>query len=431
MKRITHSSSVAPALAFAFLVAIPVSGCVTSGPVLQTTRGSRSCLGQDASPSGECALPLGVVWNGTACVSISGCECEGDDCDDLYASIAECEADFTTCVECSSDTDCGATESCFFPDGACGAPGTCSPIPPSLPCDPAAEPVCGCDGETYACDAAAISAGVSIDRDGRCAPTGCTAQDATGTGACAAVFGIFWNGTACTSYSGCDCEGADCAAAYESVAACEADYASCIEPTGCDSDDDCGGDICYFAEGVCGGPGECSPIPPSLPCGPSDAEVCGCDGVTYDCHGQATSNGISIDHEGRCGPAPSCDAMEAAPEGECALPLGIVWNGATCESISGCECVGADCSLLYRSFETCEEDHRDCAEGCFSTAECGDQYCFFPDGMCGGPGECGPIPPGLPCMDTEPQVCGCDEVTYDCAGQATSAGISVQHEGPC
>ncbi len=57
-------------------------------------RANRGCMGrcgpEDAAGSGTCATDLGVVWNGTVCVPITGCTCAGADCGDLYASIEDC-----------------------------------------------------------------------------------------------------------------------------------------------------------------------------------------------------------------------------------------------------------------------------------------------------------------------------------------------------
>jgi hypothetical protein len=48
------------------------------------------CEAQVATGMGACALELGVFWDGGDCVSVSGCSCDGDDCDDGYVSIEEC-----------------------------------------------------------------------------------------------------------------------------------------------------------------------------------------------------------------------------------------------------------------------------------------------------------------------------------------------------
>lgn len=52
--------------------------------------GKAVCDGQHADPQGLCEMILGVRYNGESCESISGCSCEGKDCDRLYRSIEAC-----------------------------------------------------------------------------------------------------------------------------------------------------------------------------------------------------------------------------------------------------------------------------------------------------------------------------------------------------
>lgn len=55
----------------------------------------------------------------------------------------------------------------------------------------------------------------------------CDTADATPVGDCELFLGWSWDGHACQPLSGCDCVGADCAAATEQLADCELAHADC------------------------------------------------------------------------------------------------------------------------------------------------------------------------------------------------------------
>jgi len=103
--------------------------------------------------------------------------------------------------------------------------------------------------------------------------------------------------------------------------------------------------------------------------------VCGCDGVTYPNECEASRAGESIDHRGPC------------------------------------------------------------ERFCNSSADCdsNDEFCWFPEGSCGGPtnvpGVCMPFP--QVCPEVWDPVCGCDGSTYPNECLAAAAGVSIRHRGPC
>lgn len=65
--------------------------------------GEPVCEAQDASEGGFCRADIfyGYAYDGRTCSRISGCECVGDDCDDLYASRDDCEQAYDD--ECFAD----------------------------------------------------------------------------------------------------------------------------------------------------------------------------------------------------------------------------------------------------------------------------------------------------------------------------------------
>jgi hypothetical protein len=149
--------------------------------------------------------------------------------------------------------ECGEGEYCRFERSAsCGAadhPGVCSARPEA--CDAVFEPVCGCDGVTYANECDAASAGASVASAGEC-PSG---------GACGGL----------------------------SASRCSA------------------GEFCAFAVSRCGRgdeAGACSALPDVCPS--AIDPVCGCDGRDYDNECEAARAGVSLDHYGACSDSPDC-----------------------------------------------------------------------------------------------------------------------------
>lgn len=52
--------------------------------------GAATCTPQDAAGEGDCGRDVGVAWDGTQCVMLSGCNCTGADCTSIWRAIPEC-----------------------------------------------------------------------------------------------------------------------------------------------------------------------------------------------------------------------------------------------------------------------------------------------------------------------------------------------------
>lgn len=220
------------------------------------------CAPQLARAVGACALPLGVWWNGRRCVSISGCECEGPECDELYDSIDACQRDHADCPG-----PC-------VPQEAEGV-GACRQVLGWKFLGPICVSVSGCECAGDGCLTLYDSFEACQREHEHCDP--CEPDDARGTGPCDAIVGIAWDGRRCVELSGCECEGSDCGA-YDSIEECERAHADCrasCEPMDAQGEGPCAaivgvkwdGDRCVSMSGcscvgtdcdkLYAGPGEC------------------------------------------------------------------------------------------------------------------------------------------------------------------------------
>jgi hypothetical protein len=57
-----------------------------------------ACAPQDARGVGLCAAFFGYAWNGSSCIGLSGCSCEGADCDEAYETPEACQMARSSCA---------------------------------------------------------------------------------------------------------------------------------------------------------------------------------------------------------------------------------------------------------------------------------------------------------------------------------------------
>ena len=105
-----------------------------------------------------------------------------------------------------------------------GSRGLCVGRPSA--CPEYAEPVCGCDGTTYANSCLARAGGSDVARSGACDDP-CVPADVHAFGVCTALLGWYWDGHVCGALSGCRCEGVDCANGFATEDACSAAHTGC------------------------------------------------------------------------------------------------------------------------------------------------------------------------------------------------------------
>lgn len=147
--------------------------CGTVGGVCLPSTDAPGAVSPMAEPTSGCAVGSSPV-----------CGCDGRDYVDACAAWqagasvwleGSCAQGAPPAAPTAGDGSCGgvmcqAGEFCFTEDGSCAADGSPSGTCRSLdgPCTSSAEPVCGCDGQTYDSLCAAVRSGASVVRRGSC-----------------------------------------------------------------------------------------------------------------------------------------------------------------------------------------------------------------------------------------------------------------------
>ena len=183
----------------------------------------------------------------------------------------------------------------------------------------------------------------------------CEPQEVTGVGDCSDILGYAFNGYTCTPINGCECQGSDCDGLYLLWTQCIWAHYECADVV-CD--------LMYSAQGT----GDCDALlgyryeGPQSGCQP--AQGCECEGwlcsFLYDSKEQCHASHRTCETNAFWG----CPPWQTAPEGTCEKLLGYTFDGERCEPLTGCTCVGSDCSLVDTNIEICEKRTRDCTGRC-------------------------------------------------------------------
>ena len=242
-----------------------------------------SCIPIACETNDECEVG-GYFCRKDGCDGLGHCQPKPDACLAVYEPVCGCDGQTysNSCVAASAGVNvasagacedsicggllgvpCAAGHFCELPAGSCNSAdmqGIC--VATSDACQLLWDPVCGCDGKTYANDCIRRAEYIQKDHDGACDcdPVICPlGQDA-----------VDLNGDGCAD----TCQSGDC----EHDAHCNPGE--------------------YCAKGGCSGVGVCKVMPDA--CTAVYQPVCGCDGDTYGNGCEAAAAGINIASQGAC-----------------------------------------------------------------------------------------------------------------------------------
>lgn len=359
------------------------AGCGGATPICRAgADGALACAAcaNDGECAGRAATPVCAESgaNAGACVA-----CDAGDASVCAAMGAVCDVGANTCVECTTDGDCGGATP------ICGSGGTCRGCAETAECTAIATgTVCvtggamagscgacdpttaaGCSGTTPVCSAATATCGPcagDADCAGAAGGTSCVTSGAM-TGACAGcdpadgsgcsgttpICGALLTCVGCTSNAQCSAIGSGtfCATSGARMGGCEAcdpaDHEGCSGTTpicaagtatcrGCSGDPECAGNP---SGTVCASTGACGMCDPATdaPCG---GDLFTCDPATLTCVQCVVTADCTARHDENfvCNASGRCECSSSTPSNRCQCRN----TGANCET--GQFCVDDMCS---------------------------------------------------------------------------------------
>ncbi|MFU8806242.1 MAG: hypothetical protein ACNA8W_20690 [Bradymonadaceae bacterium] len=167
-----------------------------------------SCSAQDARGEGYCRATFGYAFNGRVCTYITGCHCAGEDCDALYESRQSCEDAYAECLggacepmDVTADGPCDAELGVTFISSEVGCVSVSGCDCHGDDCDKLYYDVSTCEEDHRSC--------LGGEPEPELGPT-CRSWDADGEGPCLMILGYAYDGNTCVMLGGCDCVGDDC-----------------------------------------------------------------------------------------------------------------------------------------------------------------------------------------------------------------------------
>jgi len=174
---------------------------------------SGSCAPQDAMGVGPCDAIVGIFWDGSSCRWHSGCNCEGEDCDEGFDSLEACYEAHAVCPSACDAMDAAGVGDCKRVLGFAWTGRDCRRISG-----------CECAGED--CEGLYESGDECLAVVVGC-PVVCSPMAVEEVGTCEPVHGYYWDGSNCRVLSGCECAGEDCGRIFADPEACAAAHAAC------------------------------------------------------------------------------------------------------------------------------------------------------------------------------------------------------------